>query len=106
MPTQSVERRNGTPHRRVRFLVLLGCIGALAACAGRSTSEGPPATAATEPEPNSVIEKDRQMPFSRESPAPDPEVPATPQGAATQPTPGASPTLQPTGENRESGHEK
>jgi hyperosmotically inducible protein len=87
-----------TQHRGTRLIVLLSCIAGFAGCAASSQTQAPPATAQTEPEPNSVIEKDRQMAFSRESPAPDPErTQATPQGAATSPTPGVSPTLQPTG---------
>jgi hyperosmotically inducible protein len=97
MHIESGEHHGHTKHRGTRLVVLLACIGGLAGCAASSQSSAPPATAQTEPEPNSVIEKDRQMAFSRESPAPDPEnTPSNPQGAATMPTPGVSPTLQPT----------
>ncbi|HET6339399.1 MAG TPA: BON domain-containing protein [Polyangiales bacterium] len=97
MHIESGEHHGHTNHRGTRLVVLLACIGGLAGCAGSSQSSAPPATAQTEPEPNSVLEKDRQMAFSRESPAPDPEnTPSNPQGAAAMPTPGVSPTLQPT----------
>jgi hypothetical protein len=77
--------------------MLLACIGALAGCAGSHATEPAPATAATEPEPNSVVEKDRQMAFSRESPAPTTtEKSSAPQSAATSSSPGVSPDVQPT----------
>lgn len=76
MPRPSMYRH----HTSAAFLVVL-----LSACASTRQSEAPPATAATEPEFVPVIEKDRQMPLTRESPSPDPEHPA----------PGAQPAAAP-----------
>jgi hypothetical protein len=96
MHTETLERHGHTRRITTRLVLLFACIGSVAGCATASQSEAPPATAQTEPEPNSVLEKDQQMVFSRESPAPTPEQTATtPQGAATSPTPGALPTLEP-----------
>jgi hypothetical protein len=81
-----------------RGAMLLATLAALAGCAGTHEGEPPPATAATEPEHTPVIEKERTMPFSRESPAPVPEQ-TSPQAAAASPTPGILPTLQPTSES-------
>jgi hyperosmotically inducible protein len=93
MHSQSIEHR-GHSRRGTPLVMLLACLGALAGCAGTSQSSAPPATASTEPEPNSVLEKDRQMAFSRESPAPTPEQSATQQTASA--SPGVSPAVQPT----------
>jgi hypothetical protein len=90
MHSQSIELR-GHSRRGTPLVMLLACLGALAGCAG---SHQAPATASSEPEPNSVLEKDRQMAFSRESPAPTPEHPAAPPTAAG--SPGVSGTVQPT----------
>lgn len=96
MHTETGERHGHTRRINTNLALLLACIGSLAGCATTSQSEAPPATAQTEPELNPVLEKDQQMVFSRESPAPTPEQTATtPQGAATAPTPGALPTLEP-----------
>jgi hyperosmotically inducible periplasmic protein len=96
MQIESSECPRHTQRRTTGLVILVACIGALGACAGSHETEAAPATAATEPEPNSVLEKDRQMPFSRESPAPTEKSALTPpQAAAASPTPGASPTLEP-----------
>jgi hyperosmotically inducible protein len=93
MHCQSIELR-GQSRRGTPLVILFACLGALAGCAGSHESGSPPATASTEPEPNSVLEKDRQMAFSRESPAPTPEQSATPQTASS--SPGVPPNVQPT----------
>lgn len=74
MHSQPIKHR-GYNRRGTPLVMLLACLGALAGCAGSHSAGPAPATAATEPEPNSVLEKDRQMVFSRESPAPTPEQP-------------------------------
>jgi outer membrane biosynthesis protein TonB len=73
----------------------LACIAVLGGCASSRQSEPPPATAATEPEHTPVIEKSRTMPFTRESPPPQPEQNPTSQAATVSPTPEVLPTLQP-----------
>src|SRR5215510_14143577 len=93
MQSSSGTRRNLVSGAR-RFATL-ACIAALAGCAGSHQTEPPPATAATEPEHTPVIEKSRTMPFTRESPAPQPEQNPTAQAATVSPTPDILPTLQP-----------
>jgi hypothetical protein len=78
-----------------RRFATLACLAAFVGCAGSHQSEPPPATAATEPEHTPVIEQSRTMPFTRESPAPQPEQNPTPQAATVSPTPDILPTLQP-----------
>lgn len=97
MQTETGECYGHTLRASTRLVVLLACIGGLVGgCATASQGEAPPATAQTEPEPNPVLEKDQQMVFGRESPAPTPEQTATtPTGAAMAPTPGLTPTLEP-----------
>lgn len=83
MHIESGERHGHTNHRGTPLLVLLTCMAGLVGCAGSSSTEAPPATAQAEPEPNPVLERDRQMAFNRESPAPVPDVQPPPSGHAS-----------------------
>ncbi len=98
MQSLSTERPSNLK-RSGRLAATLACISVLVGCAGSHETEAPPATAATEPEHTPVIEKDRTMVLTRESPAPAPEQ-TSPPSASLTPTPGIVPTLQPTSSER------